>query len=527
MNGDDGIKATIPHADAADIAYHNVDLRRIAFGSCHSRGAHDWRRRRTLSRTTSSNDDPTSSASSSSYPSPPAATTIWDVISSTVKPQTFLWTGDAVYPPREIGGDAPVSVLRDEYRRMLDDEDLGYARFLRGISANDDDGIITAHGTWDDHDYGGNDRGNEMTDKYGRRDAYLEFLNVSRKDHRSRYEREGVYSSMDYYRGVIDGGGGRGGGGGGIIRVIFLDTRWHREGHFIPSVASNPHVPCGSLISCATRWITACLDLPSFMPSWWNSWLSADGGGELLGENQWEWLGGQLRHSNASMHVIVSSIQVLTTNPVVESWGHFPRERARLLRLLNSVPGLIILSGDVHHAEISSTKTTRGGAMDDDDDAVASTNGAAIVEVTSSGLTHSCDEPFYGKLCTPILNAFRAHRASGGNARDVDSPSYYTGRNFGSIEIDWSTRTFRVCVRDASGDVVLSTVREMDAVANMSEEDMRNIPKCIDGHLWPFIRRVAAFHNAGIILGCLCLLIYRSVSRRRLTTSEIKKSKRD
>lgn len=48
--------------------------------------------------------------------------------------------------------------------------------------------------------------------------------------------------------------------------------------------------------------------------------------------------------------------QVLTSNPLVESWGHFPRSRKRLLDLLHRTnpAGLVMLSGDVHHAELAS-----------------------------------------------------------------------------------------------------------------------------------------------------------------------------
>ena len=529
--------ATSSHpAAAADSSHPDVDLRRIAFGSCHSGGAFDRRRRRQIiqrSRETKTGDDDSPAAASSSYSS--SNETIWDAISSTVRPQAFLWTGDAAYPPAEIRGDAPPDAMRDEYRRMLGDEDLGYARFLRWSGAvGAGGGILSVHGTWDDHDYGGNDRGIELPEKEGRRDAYLEFLGVPRDS--PRWGREGVYSSVDFgigdphppptsesgdddddESGAADDSGGRRDGG---VRVIFLDTRWHRDKHCIPSVASNPHVPYGSLVGCVTRWITAGLDLPSILPfrRWRTSWCP-EGGGDMLGDDQWRWLEGQLDGSMASMHVVVSSIQVLTTNPVIESWGHFPRERERLLRLLSGVPGLVILSGDVHHAEISSTaaKKTR-----DEEGGIA--NGGAFVEVTSSGLTHSCVEPIYGGLCGPILDAFPAHRARGGNARDPGSPSYFTGRNFGSIEIDRASGTFRVRVHDADGDVVLSTTCGMGAAANMSEEDIRDVSKCIDGHMWPYIRRVAPFHAAGLIFVCSYLCFFRSISRPKMTS--IKKSKR-
>ena len=47
--------------------------------------------------------------------------------------------------------------------------------------------------------------------------------------------------------------------------------------------------------------------------------------------------------------------KVLTTNPLVESWGHFPAARRRLLALLEKYrpAGLLLLSGDVHYSEVS------------------------------------------------------------------------------------------------------------------------------------------------------------------------------
>ncbi|CAN0446759.1 unnamed protein product, partial [Hapterophycus canaliculatus] len=84
--------------------------------------------------------------------------------------------------------------------------------------------------------------------------------------------------------------------------------------------------------------------------------LGSDYAGSVMGEDQWEWLEGQLEDSDASVHVLVSTLQVLTSNPLVESWGHFPRSRKRLLDLLHRTDpaGLVVLSGDVHHAELAS-----------------------------------------------------------------------------------------------------------------------------------------------------------------------------
>jgi len=364
---------------------------------------------------------------------------------------------------------------------MLHNKTLGYSQFV----SNNDRLVGGVHGTWDDHDYGGNDRGYELNNKEERRDAYLNFLDVSNDS--QRYERKGMFSSIEF------------GQDDNIVKVIFLDTRWHRDKHCIPSVGSHPNIPMGALIACLTRLVTAGLDLPSILPSW----TSCTNDREVLGEKQWRWLEEQVNESKASVHIVVSSIQVLTTNPVVESWGHFPTERARLLKTLNNVKGLVILSGDVHHAEISSTKPKH----DDKEQIIEASNDGAFVEVTSSGLTHSCGEPFYGPLCKPILEAFPTNRLDGGNAKGADLPSYYTSRNFGSIEIDWeSTRSYKVNVHDTTGQIMLSTRIEMDTAANMSDLEIHAIPNCIDGHLIPVLKDVISFYIAGFLIFCVWYL---------------------
>jgi hypothetical protein len=124
--------AQMPTTDrSSDATYPKVNLSRLAFGSCHSRGAVNKR----LSKARSDNNGLL------------AKSTIWDVITATVEPQTFLWTGDAVYPPMKIKGDTPLYVMQDEYKQMMTNETLGYAKFVRGEHL-----VGGVHGVWDDHD---------------------------------------------------------------------------------------------------------------------------------------------------------------------------------------------------------------------------------------------------------------------------------------------------------------------------------------------------------------------------------------
>lgn len=181
----------------------------------------------------------------------------------------------------------------------------------------------------------------------------------------------------------------------------------------------------------------------------------------------------------ANINVIVSPIQILTTNPLVESWGHFPAEKKRLMNLLvESKTPVILISGDVHHAEIA--------RISKEEDEVRYNNAnnnfinndkkknnddhdydSGLVEITSSGMTHSCKGAFWGSLCGPILDTFHKHRWKdmtcrrpfslnnnfynhGGDSSEQqydersndynleEEPCYYTDLNFGNIHIDWN-----------------------------------------------------------------------------------------
>lgn len=100
--------------------------------------------------------------------------------------------------------------------------------------------------------------------------------------------------------------------------------------------------------------------------------------GSILGQEQWAWLIGELSASDADVHVIGSGIQILPNEHPYEKWGNFPVERERLVQILSrlEVKNPILLSGDRHLGEMS-IDTLPGKTP--------------ILEITSSGLTHSYD----------------------------------------------------------------------------------------------------------------------------------------
>ena len=199
----------------------------------------------------------------------------------------------------------------------------GYLRLLsRGV------GVA---GTWDDHDYGVNDAGREFADKAASRALALEFLQEPAGSDRWE-KRSGIYAS--YMFGAAEEGR--------RLRLILLDTRWSRE--------------------------------------------AMDGGGAMLGEEQWAWLEGLLGGGGADLTLIGSSVQFvggvdLLMRPHIrtEGWTRFPGERRRMMRLLRKhrVPA-IFLSGDVHLGTIAEMSERDACGVP-----------YPVIDFTSSGMTHS------------------------------------------------------------------------------------------------------------------------------------------
>ena len=82
----------------------------------------------------------------------------------------------------------------------------------------------------------------------------------------------------------------------------------------------------------------------------------------------------------------------------------------------------------------------------------SSSTGGKLLEVTSSGMTHSCTEPFYGFICTMMNDAFPHGRHS----------SYSTSRNFGEVE-EGEDGSLTVRIRDIEGEVLLKSVGKVSS----------------------------------------------------------------
>src|SRR5262245_47812274 len=292
---------------------------------------------------------------------------VWDAINA-VKPDLFIFAGDNIY-----GDTKDMKVLKAKYDKL--GAQPGYQKMKQQCP-------IVA--TWDDHDYGQNDAGFEYPQREASQQLFLDFFGFA-KDSPLRRQK-GIYHSQMF------GPPGKG------VQVILLDPRYHRS----PLKKRPGNAPPGK----------------------GPYEQSVDRTATILGETQWQWLAEELKKP-ARLRLLVSSIQVISEEHTWEKWMNHPHERERLLHLLaaSKAEGIIILSGDRHHAELS--------VMD-------AGLGYPLFDLTSSGMNQG-----FERWRMPEQNKHRVW-------------TMFSGHNFGVLLVDW-TKTdpeLRLQIHDDRGDLV-------------------------------------------------------------------------
>ncbi|KAF7458560.1 alkaline phosphatase family protein [Cryptosporidium felis] len=313
----------------------------------------------------------------------------WDVVGRE-RPDALFWMGDSIYT--KCG--SPVC-LREGY--SLQKNNKHYKKLL--------DSGIYVDGTWDDHDYGVNDGGKEVPFKEESQQIFLDFLSVPESS--PRRKRSGVYSSHTF------------GPPGKQVKVIALDTRFHRDGSYVYEkygISSFAHLdtPFTSIFAASIRFFASVFG------------YGHSHRGDILGREQWEWLEKELSESRALANIIISSVQVTTSYPVIEGWGHYPKSRERLFRLIKRIKprGVLFLSGDVHWGQVLELGDSN----------------RSLIEVTSSGMTHSVSnkalDNFVISTTLPLYTGMRL---------EDGSPSYFIHENYGKLDFEY------ICPKETRG----------------------------------------------------------------------------
>ena len=285
------------------------------------------------------------------------------------QPDIWIWGGDIIY------ADTDNMKLMESYYELVKNND-DYKNFRNKVP------VI---GTWDDHDFGVNDGGAEYIKKDSAQQLLLNFLDVGQND--IRRKRKGVYHSQIFNVGEKN------------INIIVLDTRYFRTPLTEDPTGENRYVP------------------------------NLSDKGTILGEEQWHWLEKELSNTNADFNLIVSSIQFLSYEHGFETWGNMPNEVEKLKSIIvnSKAQRVILLSGDRHISEISSTKI----------DSLK----YPLYDFTSSGLTHTYEE---------FISEPNQYRVS----------KVIKEKNFGVLRFDFKTNTVNMEIRGLQNNLLESVIQQ-------------------------------------------------------------------
>ncbi|MEL7119267.1 MAG: alkaline phosphatase D family protein [Bacteroidota bacterium] len=230
-------------------------------------------------------------------------------------PQLWIWMGDNIY-----GDTEDMNVMIRKYRKQKSNADYQKLRAKAGVI-----------GIWDDHDYGVNDGDKNFPKKDETKALMLDFLDVP-ADAEVR-SRPGAYQSYTF------------GPEGKQVKIILLDGRYFRDELIKDGAKRARYIPNEK--------------------------------GDILGKAQWKWLKGELKNSEAQIHLIACGIQFIPEEQVYEKWANFPAARKKLFKLLEKTQpaNAVLLSGDRHISELSKIELDK---LD-----------YPVYELTSSGLTHT------------------------------------------------------------------------------------------------------------------------------------------
>ncbi|MGW2539807.1 alkaline phosphatase D family protein [Kitasatospora sp. NPDC001574] len=200
----------------------------------------------------------------------------------------FVLLGDTPYI------DSPtLGVARTKHRRFLEEPEV--AAVVRRMPV---------WGTWDDHDFGGNDIDGRFAGKNNTRQAFIDYRANASFGHATngstplteRTTGEGVYTS--FRRGPIE--------------VFLIDPRWFSQTG--PSFANPAKKTC-------------------------------------MGQVQWDWLRTKLMASTATFKVLASGmVWYDKIHTEKDDWNTYKHEKDAILNLIRTerIRGCVLLSGDIH-----------------------------------------------------------------------------------------------------------------------------------------------------------------------------------
>jgi alkaline phosphatase D len=233
------------------------------------------------------------------------------------KPDLFLMIGDVIYP--DINDEATALIDPWPNENTVERISQVYAQMAAKSEYQNLKKSIPIMAVWDDHDYGINDGSSNFSLKDHSQQLFLDFFDEPANSERRR--TPGIYDAKIF------------GPDGKRVQIILLDVRYFRT----PPLPDTRSEEAKKALNIAGRYAP-----------------NSDPKATILGETQWRWLEEQFRKP-AEVRLLVSAYPLIPYELGRDAWGNFPLERQKMFKLIEKTKanGVVILSGDVHFAEIS------------------------------------------------------------------------------------------------------------------------------------------------------------------------------
>jgi hypothetical protein len=367
---------------------------------------------------------------------------------NTLRNTNSSWT--FTFPPPSIHVDATPDMIRYWYEQQWAIDD--YRHFVEGWNSSDSNDSLTRpiiFGVIDDHDYGQNNGDSTYQYKKESNVAFVDFLYSgseqedgrsctkeedvdgeqgtceSREEQSTDERRDGRRKSNDpmYQRALM---------GKGVYGVQLFDfsqrapdaqslqkdhVLWgggywvpDEDARIDPDIIGDTNDELSKYSSTHSVAIFA-LDVRTNKTPWpkrkqkhnpndsiplSNSSASNTPAFDFLGQDQWDWFKSALNNSRAAVNIIVSGLQIHperfpNDGNIIEEWSKFPEARQMLYdTILNSgVRSPLLVSGDVHMAQILRKDCVKASDVISENATRTSSAKRPLIEITTSGMTHS------------------------------------------------------------------------------------------------------------------------------------------
>jgi hypothetical protein len=401
------------------------------------------------------------SCSSQHYPEQP----LWPVIQQR-NATAFVWGGDAVYADDRVSWKGLRRKRLDptpEYLRTLFQDQRNQPEYKTLLETN-----ISIFGTIDDHD--GSTNNGDQTFAWRKENTmeFVRFLGLSEDSPMMRRAEkgQGVYGVQlyDFDRPL----GSR----------LVSDEEAGLDPDVVGDVASDAFTDDGSIPPKKNKRVAVfVLDIRSNRTPWRTSIpgrFQIDTDGDFLGDEQWTWFETAIGRSTAAVNVIVTGLQVHSERfydaNVIENWSGFQRAQYRLYQALlqPNVQAPILISGDVHHAQVMRKDCRRKHLDDTSTERTITNNIRPLYEITTSGMTHSwgtnvCGRANGNPFChlTYFRTIFRsllhfAHSISPWTEVLIDETNgklqYSLELNVAELDFDWDLQTVSARILGVKND---------------------------------------------------------------------------